>query len=128
MIRRPPRSTLFPYTTLFRSALVLGPALAAFTRLLKPVIWFFNSTANGFVRLFGVTPTDEVAASFDEAEIRSMITQSRREGRLGDEVGELATGALTFEQHAVEDVLMPMEAVVTVPRTTTPRQLEAVVA
>src|SRR2546422_637929 len=27
MIRRPPRSTLFPYTTLFRSA-VLGPALA----------------------------------------------------------------------------------------------------
>src|SRR5689334_24490370 len=32
MIRRPPRSTLFPYTTLFRSALdvevVLGPDLA----------------------------------------------------------------------------------------------------
>src|SRR3712207_8135985 len=27
MIRRPPRSTLFPYTTLFRSAAVVGPAL-----------------------------------------------------------------------------------------------------
>src|SRR5258705_3070756 len=27
MIRRPPRSTLFPYTTLFRSALALGAAL-----------------------------------------------------------------------------------------------------
>src|SRR3989442_7978446 len=26
MIRRPPRSTLFPYTTLFRSALVRTPA------------------------------------------------------------------------------------------------------
>src|SRR2546422_7429207 len=26
MIRRPPRSTLFPYTTLFRSALVVGCA------------------------------------------------------------------------------------------------------
>src|SRR2546425_8809502 len=26
MIRRPPRSTLFPYTTLFRSALWQGPA------------------------------------------------------------------------------------------------------
>src|SRR5688572_31870857 len=25
MIRRPPRSTLFPYTTLFRSALLAGP-------------------------------------------------------------------------------------------------------
>src|SRR3712207_8874044 len=27
MIRRPPRSTLFPYTTLFRSRLVTGPVL-----------------------------------------------------------------------------------------------------
>ena len=26
MIRRPPRSTLFPYTTLFRSAMVVGEA------------------------------------------------------------------------------------------------------
>src|SRR5258708_18009924 len=29
MIRRPPRSTLFPYTTLFRSAIDLRPALSA---------------------------------------------------------------------------------------------------
>src|SRR2546425_7252689 len=32
MIRRPPRSTLFPYTTLFRSIPVLGPGRRA-TRL-----------------------------------------------------------------------------------------------
>src|SRR3712207_8238113 len=29
MIRRPPRSTLFPYTTLFRSEVVAGDAAAA---------------------------------------------------------------------------------------------------
>src|SRR2546422_2321092 len=29
MIRRPPRSTLFPYTTLFRSAHGTGPVLAS---------------------------------------------------------------------------------------------------
>src|SRR3712207_8191048 len=29
MIRRPPRSTLFPYTTLFRSSLVIEPGGAA---------------------------------------------------------------------------------------------------
>src|SRR2546425_5685007 len=28
MIRRPPRSTLFPYTTLFRSAMLMGAASA----------------------------------------------------------------------------------------------------
>src|SRR3989449_3468393 len=42
MIRRPPRSTLFPYTTLFRSA--REPALASplwgeAIDALKPVIW-----------------------------------------------------------------------------------------
>src|SRR3712207_8725486 len=29
MIRRPPRSTLFPYTTLFRSKMILDPELVA---------------------------------------------------------------------------------------------------
>ena len=36
MIRRPPRSTLFPYTTLFRS---LGLGFALFVRGLAPVPW-----------------------------------------------------------------------------------------
>src|SRR3712207_7818785 len=35
MIRRPPRSTLFPYTTLFRSAEVLGNSEGR-ERLLRP--------------------------------------------------------------------------------------------
>src|SRR5260221_981354 len=37
MIRRPPRSTLFPYTTLFRSAIVrtLGRLLVTHKRLLE---------------------------------------------------------------------------------------------
>src|SRR3712207_7397091 len=30
MIRRPPRSTLFPYTTLFRSAFQAGPNMAVY--------------------------------------------------------------------------------------------------
>jgi CBS domain containing-hemolysin-like protein len=111
-----------------RAALALAPPLAALVRLLRPFIWFFNTLANGFVRLFGVQPTDEVAASFDQAEIRSMVVQSQREGLLESELGELAAGALAFEQHDIGDVLLPMDDVVTVPRSTTPLELEAVVA
>jgi CBS domain containing-hemolysin-like protein len=111
-----------------RAALALGPPLAALVRVLKPFIWLFNTMANGFVRLFGVQPTDEVAASFDEAQIRSMVAQSRKEGRLGSEVSDLAAGALTFEQHEIDAVLLPVERLVTLPRSTTPRELEAAVA
>src|SRR2546428_2866291 len=42
MIRRPPRSTLFPYTTLFRSGLGLG-------RLLVPVIATASAVAQKLV-------------------------------------------------------------------------------
>src|SRR3712207_3526709 len=35
MIRRPPRSTLFPYTTLFRSTLILQPSI---TELLADIV------------------------------------------------------------------------------------------
>ncbi|MPQ98038.1 DUF21 domain-containing protein [Modestobacter sp. I12A-02628] len=111
-----------------RAAIALGPPMAAVVRLLKPLIWFFNTTANAFVRAFGVQPTDEVAASFDGGEIRSMIAQSRRQGLLGTEVSELATGALTFEQHDARSVLIRPDALVTLPRDITPRELEAAVA
>jgi CBS domain containing-hemolysin-like protein len=111
-----------------RAAIVLGPPMAKVVTVLKPLIWFFNGAANAFVRLFGVTPTDEVAASFDSDEIRSMITQSRSQGLLGDEVSSLAEGALSFEAHDARSVLLPADDLVAVPRSATPRDLETVVA
>src|SRR3712207_8475377 len=35
MIRRPPRSTLFPYTTLFRSELILSAVVASLVKIGK---------------------------------------------------------------------------------------------
>src|SRR2546430_4613923 len=43
MIRRPPRSTLFPYTTLFRSVLIAKLSLGA---LALNDIWFGGQTVN----------------------------------------------------------------------------------
>src|SRR5438034_4328245 len=39
MIRRPPRSTLFPYTTLFRSRIVVPAALASATAAVQLEPW-----------------------------------------------------------------------------------------
>src|SRR5256885_2806725 len=55
MIRRPPRSTLFPYTTLFRSALAdLGDpaaAIAELSRALDLAVRTHNVLQDGIVRL-----------------------------------------------------------------------------
>src|SRR3712207_8902530 len=43
MIRRPPRSTLFPYTTLFRSGTVIGLVLAYVVRFQAPACFAVES-------------------------------------------------------------------------------------
>src|SRR3712207_9223728 len=56
MIRRPPRSTLFPYTTLFRSL----PRTESF--------WWLPGAKTGLGRLFGETSSDtEDAKAFARA-------------------------------------------------------------
>src|SRR2546422_10691627 len=51
MIRRPPRSTLFPYTTLFRSGLVIKPSgilpVASISR--NGTAWAANGTVAGWM-------------------------------------------------------------------------------
>src|SRR2546430_12588112 len=98
MIRRPPRSTLFPYTTLFRSVLEgaregLGLcALAEGQRLLvegRPADaedWFRRATAPG-------APTDVVRSEEHTSELQSqsnlvcrLLLEKKNEARAVDTV------------------------------------------
>src|SRR3712207_4186858 len=63
MIRRPPRSTLFPYTTLFRSI----------AKLSRPVIWLLSKSTNLLVRLVGGDPTAS-GESISQEELRDLVT------------------------------------------------------
>src|SRR5256885_4478510 len=50
MIRRPPRSTLFPYTTLFRSTIAFRPFFAIISMVLPLAIGIQISTGRFFGR------------------------------------------------------------------------------
>src|SRR3712207_7173320 len=65
MIRRPPRSTLFPYTTLFRSSRIRDLAAAAVLVLLHLVLyrkvlrlWFVYDDSSLFRILLETTPLE----------------------------------------------------------------------
>src|SRR2546430_3194074 len=60
MIRRPPRSTLFPYTTLFRSEMDLRPA--AIIQCLQEVLIFFWSV----VRVEALAQLGNHSLGFDQ--------------------------------------------------------------
>src|SRR2546430_13879698 len=90
MIRRPPRSTLFPYTTLFRSAEGVVERLRSAVE---------STGASGFGAFAGLFPLDErrlLAASTDS--VGSKLVLSRRAGRLRDAGRDLAA-------HCIDDVL-----------------------
>src|SRR2546427_11492374 len=93
MIRRPPRSTLFPYTTLFRSGSALaqvvgtarvspcGPSVAAWSRVVSP---------GATVAHAGLSMRSVVAAGACDA--RSHAAASRRSAQSRDMAGDLTLG------------------------------------
>src|SRR3712207_7917469 len=78
MIRRPPRSTLFPYTTLFRSD---GRARQIVERLLQPPAWTDHGTtgqrhANGWTS--GLDQPGNQHVSIDPQVIEGLDRKSTR--------------------------------------------------
>src|SRR2546421_6451123 len=72
MIRRPPRSTLFPYTTLFRSVVLLI-ALAAALSAVVP----FPPIIRAGVTLFTITGVAAIAIAIARSEEHTSELQSR---------------------------------------------------
>jgi CBS domain containing-hemolysin-like protein len=111
-----------------RAALFLAPPMATIVRALRPAIVALNAMANGVLRLVGVEPKDEVTSAFTRDEVAGLVDESRREGLIDPEEGELLVGALKFEERDACSVLLPLDRLQTVPPTITPQELEAVAA
>src|SRR2546426_9350072 len=75
MIRRPPRSTLFPYTTLFRSIVT-----AALDRLRHPRVP--EITTMGFVILGGTLAINLLVVAVERLEGRRLKSEDRKSTRL----------------------------------------------
>src|SRR3712207_9165062 len=86
MIRRPPRSTLFPYTTLFRSDPLTGGAiagwahrLAAHLRTVNPDLEFTNLAVRGYLARDALRKQLEPALQLDPDLVSIFIGGNRSE-------------------------------------------------
>lgn len=111
-----------------RAALALGPALALLVRIAHPAIAALNAIANGLLRLVGITPKDEVTSAFTRDEVAGLVEESRREGLLHPQEGQVLSEALSFEERTAERVLLPRAQLRTIPRDATPEQVERLAA
>jgi CBS domain containing-hemolysin-like protein len=110
-----------------QSALWLAGPMRAFVFVFRPLIWVLNAIANGFLRLAGVEPTDELQTSYTAQEIRLMVRESQREGLLKKFEEQLLSGALDLGGRDAASVMVPRTEMTAVPSNTSPSELELVV-
>src|SRR5438477_6135733 len=99
MIRRPPRSTLFPYTTLFRSMYWLnrdrskaGIAFASMLLLLVLMVWVPGSAAGADKRVWGDRKSTRLNSSHMSISYAVFCLKKKTNHRL---VVEVLTSRLT---------------------------------
>ena len=109
-----------------KAALLLAPPLVLVGKLVRPVIVSLNWTANHIVRLFGITPQDEVSSTFTLEEVQSIVEESTRSGLVVDQTG-LITGALEFSSQTAQSIMVPLADLVTLPANVTPADFERAV-
>jgi CBS domain containing-hemolysin-like protein len=107
-----------------RAALVLGPFMLGVVLVLKPFVLLLNGAANLVVRLFRVQPVGEVSSTYTHDEVAGMVEESRREGLLDEHEYGLVSGALDFSDGRVDQVLLPLDGLVTIPPFATPVDVE----
>ncbi|CCH78712.1 Hemolysin containing CBS domains protein [Nostocoides japonicum T1-X7] len=111
-----------------RAALAFVPPLLYFTRALAPVIRALEAIAKGMVRRLGIEPKDEMADEFTAEQVHHIVEESHREGLVEDDQLGLVGAALEFSDKDAADVAVPLDGLVTVPRTASPDDIEHLVA
>src|SRR5256885_11384713 len=81
MIRRPPRSTLFPYTTLFRSILTSSPMINAQTKPISSAS-FLGRMALGVLGMFAAAAALHAETLIESKEGRLLLEGDRKSTRL----------------------------------------------
>jgi CBS domain containing-hemolysin-like protein len=110
-----------------RAALWLGPPMAAWVQLTRPVLVVVNGAANLIVRLFGVAPKTELGGAYTAEELSDIFTESTAAGLLDREEQRRLQAALRIERTTARDLLTPLGRVVTLARGASARDVEQLV-
>jgi CBS domain containing-hemolysin-like protein len=95
----------------YPSALRVGLPMATVNQLLRPIIQFFNRSANWTVRRLGIEPRDELVGLRSLQELEMIVRASSAEGELGAHETSLLTRAIAFVEKDAAEVMIPRVAV-----------------
>ena len=94
-----------------QTAKVVIPFQTAFTTVFKPAIVVLNGSANGFLRMLGIDPKEELSAARTAEELSSLVRRSASAGVLEEDTASLLDRSLTFARLTAADVMTPRPSI-----------------
>lgn len=110
-----------------RAALWLGPPMAIWVQLTRPLLVVMNAAANVIVRLFGIAPKEELGGAYTAEELSDIFTESTAAGLLDREEQRRLQAALRIEGTTARELLTPLERIVTLAPDASARDVEQLV-
>lgn len=110
-----------------RLAVWLGLPFHWYMVVFKPLVVSLNWLANGFLRLFGIEPRDELETTHSAEDLASVIAAGRQEGVIEEFASKLLSGAIRFSERDASEVMVPRPDIVALSSTSTPAQLEQLI-
>jgi CBS domain containing-hemolysin-like protein len=111
-----------------RSVLELARGFRAFALLFRPVIRLLNALANGVVRVFRVTPQDELALAHSPTDLVLLLKESAEHGTLEPDQSALLARVLELSALDAQAAMIPRRDIVSVPVDAGIDELERVAA
>ncbi|SET28467.1 Hemolysin, contains CBS domains [Paenibacillus sp. NFR01] len=84
-----------------------APLIIWFYKLLYPLIWLMNGSANLLVRVFGMKPASEHGDAHSEEEIRLILSESYENGKINKAEYGYVNRIFTFDQMLAKDIMVP---------------------
>ena len=103
---------LYPETT---SRWLAGP-LIAFTVATNPFIWLLKGSANLVLKLFGERAPAALERLHSPEELRMLVDQSAKAGKLDRDDARLLAGVFEFSEKTAREVMTPRTQIVALPR------------
>ncbi len=99
------------------TARLVIPFQTVFTTIFRPFVVLLNGTANGFLRLLGIEPKEELSGARTAEELSSLVRRSASAGVLEADTATLLSRTLAFSTHTAADVMTPRPRIASVQRT-----------
>ncbi len=83
-----------------------GP-LIIFYKIMYPVIWALNGSANLFIRLFGLKPVNEHEEAHSEDELRIILSKSYQSGEINQSEYKYVNRIFEFDELSAHEIMVP---------------------